>query len=152
MKALQAKKKKQSVTYSNPEILRLLSDTMNNVQSLSHNPNNKDKINDVYQLINGLHTLSEMAVDASNIQATNTNTLNDYISLKSRFLNLELEQERLRKKYYRLQLLVASYIFLEDNKLHGHLDDFIDEAREILALQGVTFENHVKIEELIEAL
>lgn len=152
LKALQAKKKKQSVTYSNPEILRLLSDTMNNVQSLSHNPNNKDKINDVYQLINGLHTLSEMAVDASNIQATNTNTLNDYISLKSRFLNLELEQERLRKKYYRLQLLVASYIFLEDNKLHGHLDDFIDEAREILALQGVTFENHVKIEELIEAL
>lgn len=144
--------KKAIPNYSNPEIVHLFSDTMNNIQLLSHNPQNAGKIAHVQQLIKGLHTLSSIAVESSNSQAAQSSTMNDYIRLKSRLFTLELELNQAKKQQHCLQHLLSQYLFSEDESLIRNEETFKQQAYDLLANQGINKENHQQFESFNDAL
>lgn len=151
-KLKQQNKQKTTHNYSNPEIVRLFSDTMNNIQLLSHSPKNAEKITDVYQLINGLHTLSSIAVDTSNTQASQESTMNDYLRLKSRLFTLELELNQAKKQQHCLQHLLSQYLFNEGQSDRLNEMNFKQKASDLLNKQGINQENHQQFEYSSEEL
>lgn len=139
-------KQRETHSYSNPEIVRLFSDTMNNIQILSHNPENAEKITDVHQLINGLHTLSSIAVATSNAHSAQANTMNDYMRLKSRLLSLELELDQTKQQQHSLQHLLSQYLFNGETASLISETAFQQKAHNLLATQGITEENYQQFE------